>query len=168
MFDKSFAQWWLTRVEPYRDVSPEKLAADREAMERQQEFNQNYQRFLQSAVLPAFSAVTQFLTEGRVVHRISTWGNQISLRIHLAWRWGEVVVSQSHEDAVAFSHHIYNEGEKRSDDSAQDFEHLYDLRDPLPPVVAVQELHFFLGRMAQDLFDSGPPAEEPPGAKDLE
>jgi hypothetical protein len=168
MFDKTFAQWWLSRVEPFRDVPSEKLDADREAMQRQQEFNQYYQTFLQSAILPAMDALAQFLRQGRVVHRISTWGNQISVRIHLAWRWGEMVVCQSHEDAVSFQHHIYNEGERRSDDSAQDFEHVYDLRDPLPPTVAVQEIHFFLGRLVQDLFDAPPPPEIPPGEKPVE
>ncbi|MGA2496858.1 MAG: hypothetical protein ABSH20_03910 [Tepidisphaeraceae bacterium] len=165
MFDKVFAQWWLTRVEPFREVPAEKLAADREAVERQQEFNQNYQTLLQSAVLPTMEALTQLLRRQRVVHRISTWGNQISVRIHLAWRWGELVISQSHEDAVSFQHHVCNEGEKRSEDSSQDFEHIYDLRDPIPPSVAVQELYFFMGRMVQDLVDDGPPPELPPGEK---
>ena len=163
MFDKAFAQWWLSRVEQFREVHPEKLAADREAMERQAEFNQHYQTFLQTAVLPAMEALTQFLRKCRIVHRISTWGNQISVRIHLSWRWGELVVSQSHEDAVSFQHHIYNEGEKRSDDSAQDFDHVYDLRDPLPPTVAAQEVHFFLGRMVQDLTEPPMQPEIPPG-----
>ena len=32
MLDKSFAKWWLGRVTPYKDVPPEKLSAEREAM----------------------------------------------------------------------------------------------------------------------------------------
>lgn len=165
MIDKTFAQWWITRIAAFRDVSAEKLAADRDVVMRQQTFNQNYQTFLQNAVLPGMDALSQFLRKGRVIHRISTWGNQISIRIHLAFRWAELVISQSHEDAVSFSHHIYNEGERRSDDSAQDYEHIYDLRDPLPHTVAAQELQFFLGRIVQDLFDDGPGGEIPPGEK---
>lgn len=61
MFDKAFAQWWITCIEPFREVTADKLAADREAMERQQEYNQNYQSFLQSAVLPSIESLTQFL-----------------------------------------------------------------------------------------------------------
>ena len=163
MFDKSFAKWWFSRVEPFRDVAPEKLAAEREAMERQQEFNQNYAQFLNKAVLPAVDALVKLLIQARIVHRVSTWGNQLSLRLHLAWRWGELVITQSHEDCVTFEHHIITEGEKRGDDSAEDHSHRYDLRDPLPPQVAQQELQFFLGRIAQDLWDAGPEAEIPPG-----
>lgn len=163
MFDRSFAQWWMGRIAPYRDVPPEKLAADREAERRQREFNQNYADFLNKAVLPAMDALVQFLTHNRVVHRVSSWGNQLSLRVHLAWRWGELVITQSHEDCVTFEHHIITEGEKRGDDSAQDHSHQYDLHDPLPPTVALQEIQFFLGRMAQDLFEGEPEPEIPPG-----
>ena len=53
MFDKAFAQWWLGRIQPFKDVPPEKLEADREAMRRQQESNQNYANFLNDAILPA-------------------------------------------------------------------------------------------------------------------
>lgn len=84
--------------------------------------------------------------------------------MHLACG-GELVISQSHEDAVTFQHHVCSEGEKHSDDASQDYEHVYDLRDPVPPSVAVQELHFFLGRMVQDLMDGGPLPEIPPGEK---
>jgi hypothetical protein len=35
MLDKGFAKWWLGRVVPYRDVPGEKLAAERDAMQRQ-------------------------------------------------------------------------------------------------------------------------------------
>src|SRR5216110_1520021 len=52
MLDRTFAKWWLQRVGPFIDVPPEKLAAERDAMERQQEFNQNYERFLKGAVFP--------------------------------------------------------------------------------------------------------------------
>lgn len=163
MFDRSFAQWWLGRVEPYKDVLPEKLAADREAQRRQHEYNQNYHDFLNKAVLPAVDAMVQFLGRHHIVHRVSTWGNQLSIRLHLAWRWGEMIIMQSHEDCITFEHHIITEGEKRGDESAQDHSHVYDLRDPLPPSVAVQELQFFLGRMAQDLFEPEPGPEIPPG-----
>src|SRR5215213_6001337 len=44
--DRTFSKWWLSRVTPFRDVLPEKLVAEREAMERQQEYNRNYADFL--------------------------------------------------------------------------------------------------------------------------
>lgn len=163
MFDREFAQWFLSRVEPFKDVPADKLAADREAMRRQQEYNRNYHGFLNQAVLPAIDALVQVLARNGIVHRVSTWGNQLALRVHLAWRWGELVIMQSHEDCVTFEHHIITEGEKRGEDSTQDHSHLYDLRDPLPAVVAVQELQFFLGRLAQDLVESGPEGDLPPG-----
>jgi hypothetical protein len=163
MFDKAFARWWLTRVGPFSEVPPEKLLAEREAVARQQEFNQNYDDFLKGAVLPAIDTIVRFFNSNHVVHRVSSWGNQLSLRVHLAWRWGELVIMQSHEDAVTFEHHIITEGEKRGDDSAEDHTHQYDLRDPLPPSVAEQELQFFLSRMAQDLVDIEPDPELPPG-----
>ena len=53
MLDKSFTKWWLGRVQPFRDVPAEKLSAEREAMERQQDFNRNYAEFLNNAVFPA-------------------------------------------------------------------------------------------------------------------
>jgi len=163
MFDRSFAQWFLARVAPFREVPPEKLTADREAMGRQQEFNRNYHDFLNQAVLPAVDGLVKLLSGNDIVHRVSTWGNQLALRVHLAWRWGELVISQSNEDCVTFDHHIVTEGEKRGDDSAQDHSHIYDLRDPLPFSLAVQELQFFLGRLAQDLVESEPEQELPPG-----
>jgi hypothetical protein len=163
MLDKSFVNWWLGRVAPFADVAPEKLAAERESLARQQEFNQNYAEFLNSAVLPAIDAVVKMLATARVVHRVSTWGNQIAMRVHLAWRWGELVIAQRHEDCVTFEHHIITEGERRGDDSAEDHEHQYDLRDPIPKSVAAQELHFFLSRIAQDLVEGPPEPELPPG-----
>jgi hypothetical protein len=164
MLDKGFAKWWLGRVVPYRDVPGEKLAAERDAMQRQQEFNGNYAEFLNNAVLPAVDQLVKLMAQNKVVHRVSTWGNQLSLRVHLAWRWGELVIAQSHEDAVTFEHHIITEGEKRGDDSAEDHSHQYDLRDPLPSAVAEQEMQFFLSRMAQDLVEIDEP-EIPPGEK---
>ena len=143
MLDKSFANWWLTRVRPFRDVPSEKLSAEREAMARQQEYNQNYAEFLKDAVFPAVDSLVQMLAKNGIVHRVSTWGNQLSLRVHLAWRWGELVVMQSHEDAVTFEHHIITEGEKRGDDSAEDHSHQYDLRDRLPRMMAVGEVAVF-------------------------
>jgi len=162
MFDKAFAKWWLTRIAPFADVPPEKLAAEREALKRQQEYNQNYNEFLNHSVLPSVDMLVKLLAANRVIHRVSSWGNQLSIRVHLAWRWGELVIMQSHEDAVTFEHHIITEGEKRGDDSAEDHTHQYDLRDPLPGAVAEQELQFFLSRMAQDLVDYGPEPELPP------
>ncbi len=162
MVDKSFAKWWTSRVLPYRDVAPEKLAAEREAMEKQNEYNQNYADFLNNAVLPAIDELVELLRSQRIVHRVSTWGNQLAIRIHLTWRWGELVIMQSHEDAVTFEHHIITEGEKRGEDSAEDHSHQYDLRDALPPMIARQELQFFLGRLAQDLVEPDPGPELPP------
>ena len=163
MLDKSFSQWWLGRVQPFKDVVPEKLTAEREAVERQKDHNRNYAEFLNGAVFPAVDDLVKTLARNGVIHRVSTWGNQLSLRIHLAWRWGELVIMQSHEDAVTFEHHVITEGEKRGDESAEDHSHQYDLRDPLPPTVAETELQFFLSRMAQDLVESEPEPELPPG-----
>jgi hypothetical protein len=165
MFEKNFAKWWLTRIAPYADVPPEKLAAEREAIARQQQYNENYHKFVKASVLPAIDALVKLLSGNRVVHRVSTWGNQLAIRVHLAWRWGELVIAQSHEDAVTFEHHIITEGEKRGDDSSEDHSHQYDLRDPLPATIAEQELMFFLTRLAQDLYEMEPPAEIPPGEK---
>jgi hypothetical protein len=163
MLDKTFSKWFMTRVGPFIDVPPEKLAAEREAIARQQEYNQNYAQFLNEAVLPALHALVEVLSKNRVINRVSNWGNQLSLRVHLAWRWGELVIMQSHEDAVTFEHHIITEGEKRGDDSAEDHSHQYDLRDPLPAAVAETELQFFLSRLAQDLVEGEPEPELPPG-----
>src|SRR5688572_29159569 len=165
MLDKAYAKWWLNRVTPFKDVPQEKLAAEREAVERQKEWNDNYAEFLKNAVFPAVEGLVSTLARNHVVHRVSTWGNQLSLRVHLAWRWGELVVMQSHQDVVTFDHHMVTEGEKRGDDSAEDHSHQYDLRDALPPQVADQELMFFMGRMAQDLIEPEPEPEIPPGEK---
>src|SRR5207253_5839233 len=127
------------------------------------EYNQNYATFLNNAVFPAVEALVQVMNKNRVIHRVSTWGNQLSLRVHLAWRWGELVIMQSHEDCVTFEHHIITEGEKRGEDSAEDHSHTYDLRDALPATVANQELQFFLGRLAQDLVEGEEQPEIPPG-----
>jgi hypothetical protein len=166
MFDKDFAKWWIGRVGPYRDVPPEKLIAEREAMARQQDYNHNYAELLNQAVLPAVDAMVKMLAKNQIVHRVSTWGNQLSLRIHLAWRWGEMVITQSHEDAVTFEHHIITEGEKRGDDSAEDHSHQYDLRDPLPAAVVSIELQFFMSRLGQDLVEPEQEPEIPPGEKE--
>ena len=163
MLDKTFAQWWLGRIVPFRDVPPEKLDAERDAMENLQRFNSHYMDFLKTAVFPVVDDLVKLLVKNRVVHRVSTWGNQLSLRLHLAWRWGELVISQTHEDCVTFEHHIITEGEKRGDDRAEDHSHQYDLRDPLPKTFAEQELQFFLGRMAQDLVEPEAEPEIPPG-----
>lgn len=165
MFDKTFTQWWLTRVTPYADVPPEKLAAERDAMEKSQLFNQHYQSFLQTGVLPVVENLVKLLSKNRIVHRVTTWGNQLAVRVHLAWKWGELVIAQSHEDAVTFEHHIITEGEKRGDDSSEDHSHQYDLRDPLPQTIAVQEVQFFLTRLAQDMFEVDMGPEIPPGEK---
>src|SRR5829696_1153208 len=168
MLDKSFAKWWLGRVVPFRDVAPEKLAAEKEAMAQQQEYNRNYADFLNGAILPSVEAVVKTLHANKVVHRVSSWGNQLSLRVHLAWRWGELVIMQSHEDCVTFEHHIITEGEKRGDETGDDHSHTYDLRDPLPTSVAEQELQFFLGRVAQNLVEPEPEPEIPPGEAEAE
>lgn len=165
LLDPTFGQWWLGRVAPFTDVPPEKLSAEHEAVARQQDYNTHYARFLNDAVFPAVEQLTKTLTKGRVVHRVSTWGNQLSLRVHLAYRWGDVVISQSHEDAVTFDHHILTEGERRGEESAEDHSHQYDLRDPLPGAVAANELQFFLGRLAQDLVETEEEPEIPPGEK---
>ena len=88
MFDKAFATWWLGRVTPFRDVTAEKLDAEREAMEHQQEYNKHYTDFLQDAVFPVVDDLVKMLAKNRIIHRVSTWGNQLALRVHLAWRWG--------------------------------------------------------------------------------
>src|SRR6476660_1725492 len=163
MPDMSLNKWWIQRVAPFTNVVPEKLAAEREAIEKQQEYNRNYADFLNNAVLPSVDSLVQMLAKARVIHRVSTWGNQLSLRIHLAWRWGELVIMQSHEDCVTFEHHVITEGEKRGEDSAEDHSHTYDLRDPLPATVAQQEIQFFLSRIAQDLVQPEPEPEIPPG-----
>src|SRR3982751_5971878 len=163
MFDKAFAQWWLDRVVPFKDVTAEKLDAEREAMEHQSEYNKNYTEFLQDAVFPVVDDMVKVLAKNRIIHRVSTWGNQLSMRVHLAWRWGELVIMQSHEDCVTFEHHIITEGEKRGEDSAEDHSHTYDLRDALPATMANQELQFYLGRLAQDLVEGDEPPEIPPG-----
>lgn len=163
MFDKAFSQWWLTRIVPFRDVPPEKLEAEREAMAHQQQYNKHYTEFLQDAVFPVVDDLVKMLAKNRVVHRVSTWGNQLALRVHLAWRWGELVIMQSHEDCVTFEHHIFTEGEKRGEERAEDHSHQYDLRDPLPKIFAEQELQFFLGRLAQDLVEGEEEPEIPPG-----
>ena len=163
MLDKSFAKWFLGRIVTFRDVAPEKLAAEREAMNQQQEYNRNYEAFLKEAIIPTIDAVVKTLAANKIVHRVSSWGNQLSLRVHLAWRWGELVIMQSHEDCVTFEHHIITEGEKRGEDSAEDHSHQYDLRDPLPAAVAENELQFFLSRLAQDLVEGEPEPEIPPG-----
>jgi len=168
MLDKTFAKWWLSRVVPFRDVAPEKLAAEREAMAQQQDYNRNYADFLNQAILHSVEAIVKTLAANKIVHRVSSWGNQLSLRVHLAWRWGELVIMQSHEDAVTFEHHIITEGEKRGDDSAEDHSHQYDLRDPLPAAVAEYELQFFLSRLAQDLVEGEPEPEIPPGEEEPE
>jgi hypothetical protein len=165
MLDKTFAKWWLGRVVPFRDVPAEKLSAEREAMARQQDYNRNYEELLKGAVFPSIDALVKMLAANGIVHRVSTWGNQLSLRVHLAWRWGELVITQSHEDAVTFEHHIITEGERRGDDSSEDHTHQYDLRDPLPPSVALQEISFFMTRLAQDLVEPPPEPEIPPGEK---
>jgi hypothetical protein len=162
MLDKNFSKWWLGRVVAFRDVQPEKLQAEREAMERQSEYNRNYAEFLNKAVLPAIDDLVKTLAANRIVHRVSTWGNQLALRIHFAWRWGELVITQSHEDAITFEHHIITEGEKRGDDSSEDHTHQYDLRDSLPANVATTEIQFFLSRLAQDLVEFEAEPELPP------
>lgn len=162
MIDKDFMEWWIGRIGPHRDVAPEKLQADQEAVRRLQEFNRNYTEFLTRAVFPAVEQIVKILARNRIIHRVSTWGNQLSMRIHLNWRWGELVISQSHEDCVTFAHHIVTEGERRGEDSADDHTHQYDLRDFPPVSVADQELQFFLSRIAQDLLEEEPEAEIPP------
>jgi hypothetical protein len=161
--DKTFIKWWLSRVTPLRDVVPEKLAAEREAVERLGDYNQNYAEFLNRAVFPAVDDLVKLLARSGIVNRVSTWGNQLSLRIHLAWRWGELVIMQSHEDCVTFEHHIITEGEKRGEDSSEEHSHQYDLRDPLPGPIADTELQFFLSRVAQDLVEPPEEPEIPPG-----
>jgi hypothetical protein len=153
MFEKNFSKWVVNRLKPYSEVPPDKLVAEREAAVRQQEFNENYSAFVKTSLLPVIEATTKMLSAARIVHRISTWGNQLSIRVHLTWRWGELVVVQSHEDAVTFEHHIITEGEKRGDDQADDHTHQYDLREPLPDAIAQYEISFFLTRLAQDMVE---------------
>ncbi|MEM8874776.1 MAG: hypothetical protein AAGD32_11035 [Planctomycetota bacterium] len=163
MQDKRFLNWWLGRATRYADVQPEKLAAEREAVERMAACNQHYAEFLNEAVFPEVKSLVEALTRSGITHRVSTWGNQLSLRIHLAWRWGELVIMQSHEDVVTFEHHIVTEGESRRDDSSEDHSHGYDLHESLPASVAANELQFYLSRLAMDLTEPPPEPELPPG-----
>jgi len=163
MFEKEFSKWVVARLKPYADVPPEKLVAEREAVVRQQDFNENYSKFVQTSLLPTIEETVKLLKHARIVHRVTTWGNQLSLRVHLAWRWGELVVAQSHEDAVTFEHHIITEGEKRGDDQTDDHSHQYDLREQLPTAIAEFELSFFLTRLAQDMVEIDQSQELPPG-----
>src|SRR5262245_4077212 len=78
MLDKSFAKWFIARVGPFTDVPPEKLAAEREALQMQQDYNRNYAEFLNGAVLPSVDALVKMLAANRVIHRVSAWGNQLS------------------------------------------------------------------------------------------
>ena len=71
--DRTFSKWWLSRVTPFRDVLPEKLAAEREAMERQQDYNRNYAEFLNGAVLPAIDELVKMLSDNTIVHRVTSW-----------------------------------------------------------------------------------------------
>ena len=59
--DKGFAKWWLGRVVPFRDVPPEKLAAEREAIERIGDYNRNYAEFLNQSLLPAIDQLAGVL-----------------------------------------------------------------------------------------------------------
>jgi hypothetical protein len=163
--DKAFAKWWLGRIEPFRDVAPEKLRAEREAMSQQQEYNDNYATFLNNAVFPAVDMLVQMMNKARIVHRVSTWGNQLSMRVHLAWRWGELLIMQEHEDAVTFAHHIVTEGERRGDDTVEDHTHEYDLKSALPATVAELEIQFFMSRLVLDLVEPPEEPEIPPGEK---
>src|SRR5207248_6036873 len=131
------------------------------AIERQQDYNRNYAEFLNGAVLPSIEGLVKLLTDNKVIHRVTSWGNQLAVRVHLAWRWGELVIMQSHEDAITFEHHIITEGEKRGDDSAEDHSHQYDLRDTIPAAIATEQIQFFLGRLAQDLVEPEPEPEIP-------
>ena len=53
-------------------------------------------------------------------------------------------------------------------DSSGTTNYTYDLRDPLPATLAVQELQFFMGRLAQDLVEQEMEPEIPPGEKEPE
>ena len=153
MAEESFVDWWLTRVKPFAEVDDVQLKRERTAMEKQQEYNRHYADFLHNAILPGIDELVKIFADNAIVHRVSTWGNQLSLRVHLSWRWGELVIMQSHEDCVTFMHHIITEGEGRGDDSDEEHSHAYDLHDALPTNIAKQELQFFLGRLAQDLIE---------------
>src|SRR5690606_38501633 len=72
MFDKPFVKWWFTRVTPFVEVPPDKLAAEREAIARQQTYNENYHKFMTNAVLPSVDALVKVLAAHRVVHRVTT------------------------------------------------------------------------------------------------
>ena len=153
MSEDSFVDWWLGRVKPFAEVDEIQLKRERQAAEKQQQFNENYADFLNGAILPGIDELVKIFTENQIVHRVSSWGNQLSLRVHLSWRWGELVIMQSHEDCVTFMHRIITESDGRGEESDEEHSHAYDLNDALPPTIARQELQFFLGRMAQDLVE---------------
>src|SRR5581483_943366 len=94
----------LKRVQPFCDVPPEKLVAEREAVERQQEYNRNYQEFLSNAVFPAVDALVKLLAANRVTHSVSNLGNQRVGRIHLERIWRELVIAHAHEECVPCDH----------------------------------------------------------------
>ena len=168
MAEDSFVDWWLSRVRPFAQVDEVQLKRERSAMEKQQEFNRHYADFLNGAILPGVDELVKIFTANDIVHRVSTWGNQLSLRVHLSWRWGELVIMQSHEDCVTFMHHIITEGESRGEDSDEEHSHAYDLQDDLPKNIAQQELQFFLGRLAQDLIEREPEETDEDGEDDIE
>ena len=162
MLDPHLTRWFITRAARFADVPPEKLRAETDAVERLAECNAHYEQFLKQAVFPDVERLVADLQQTGIVHRVSTWGNQLALRIHLDYRWGELIISQSQEDLLTFEHRIISEGESRGDDSVNDHKHDYDLREPLPAQAATTELHFFMSRMAQDLYEQDDEPELPP------
>ena len=52
----------------------QKLAAEREALNRQQDYNHNYAEFLNNAVLPSVDMLVKLLAANRVIHRVSSLG----------------------------------------------------------------------------------------------
>ena len=169
MLDKSFAKWWLSRVVPFRDVAPEKLAAEREAMSQQQEYNRNYAEFLNQAVLPAVDAIVKTLAANKIVHRVSSWGNQlVAARAPgvAVGRAGDHAEPRGLRDLRAPHHHRRRKARRRL--APKTIPTPTTCATRCPATLAVQELQFFLGRLAQDLVEPEPEPEIPPGEKEPE
>ncbi len=160
MLDKQLVEWWVQHAIAYRKVDVEHVDGEKLEMHRQQGRNQNYLHFLNEAVLPAVERLVQALKKAKIMHRVSAWGNHLSLRIHLTYCWGEIVISQDMPSSASFDIQVMRDDAYDEGDSLCDEEHDYLLDDPIPPGVVDLELQFFLMRLVQDLYPQWTPIEE--------
>jgi len=143
----------------------EMLSAEREAMAKQQDYNQHYGEFLKDAVFPAVEELVQVLSKGADRPSRQHLGKSAFTAGSSAWRWGELVVMQSHEDAVTFEHHIITEGgEAREETTRRRIIRISTIcaisyREPW----RAGSCSFFLTRLALDLVEQEPEPEIPPG-----